>query len=366
MCYKCLFPSCADFIILLELRVKKALRFLGAVIICTFALVGIYQTFLHWRYASIRDFVQGKEASRTYDRDLLYLSPLGEPVVWVKPGNRVTLFFVDGFRGQAGAGIYREWFRELHDRHHINIVSPITGLQGWPFKERNREWNYREDMRQALQIYDAYTASLPSGHRVVLATQSFGALSNLTINAFAKRKPDSSVLISPLNTKLAYRFGGPLVQWLSSQTGWLRHIMPFMRRGENPARTRVWGIVNDRMSREIWDSMAKDVVNWEENLDQGEEVKAAAKYMEEELAPKVIGRSFLLIYGDDDLFFTREGFGGLAALLRKAGSIVDEVPLEKTGHMALFDNGGPQAKNMIVSLLRDTYRFKKRRVGERR
>jgi len=157
---------------------------------------------------------------------------LGEPIFMVKPGNTTTLFFIDGFRGQIGAGHYKPWFEKLHARG-INIVSPITGLQGWPFAFRTRQWHREEDMRQAVQIYDAYCANLPKGHKIIIGSMSFGALSNVTIGAKGKRKPDAMVFVSPLNTGLDYRSGSAVVRYLSSRIDIMQYIIPYMMRG-NP------------------------------------------------------------------------------------------------------------------------------------
>lgn len=198
--------------------VRKVARVLGIIFIAYFSVVGLGTSYSKWQYNRARRYVENKEASRDYHKDLLFLKPQGVPIFWVKPENTKTLFFVEGFRGQVGAGIYKEWFEELHKEHNINIIAPIIGLQGWPFKYRNREWSHYEHMRQALQIYNAYTANLNKDHTIIVGSMSFGTLSSVTINAFAERKPDASVMCSPLNTGLEYKSGGPIVQWFATQT----------------------------------------------------------------------------------------------------------------------------------------------------
>ena len=314
--------------------------------------------FYKWRYSSIKKFVNEKESGRKYDPVLLYNTPMGEPVLWVKPGNKTTLFFMEGFRGQVGIGIYRDWLKDLHEKHSINIIGPIIGLQGWPFEYRNRQWFFQEDIRTALQIYDAYTANLPSDHRIILMSQSFGALSSATIMARGMRKPDASILMAPLNTGLEYKSGGKIVQWLAKRKNILRHFIPYTSRKINPNRAGYWDIVNDGKNAQAWDTVAKNTMNWEENVNAGYQVDKAALFMENRIIPEVHGMKILLMHGEDDLYFSNTGYDRLAGLLRKNSNSVDVIGFKNTGHMILFDNGGDGAKKIIMSVLENRFDFK--------
>jgi hypothetical protein len=319
----------------------------------------LYKSFYYnWRYGSMKKFVNEKEANRNYDSMLLYQKPMGEPIFWVKPGNKTTLFFMEGFRAQVGIGVYRSWLKELHEKHSVNIIGPVIGLQGWPFEYRNRQWFFQEDMRQSLQIYDAYTAGLPPDHRIIVMSQSFGALGNAAIMARATRKPDVTIMMSPLNTGLVYKSGSKIIQWLAQRKGIVRHIVPFSERKMNPARAGYWDIVNDEKNRQTWETIAKDTLNWEENVNGGYQVDMAAILMENSVIPEIHGMKIVLLHGDDDLYFSNEGFGRLAGLLRKSGNTVDSVGFKDTGHMILFDNGGDEAKNIILSVLENRYDIK--------
>lgn len=338
---------------------KKIMKIIGIVLLIFLAVIGAYNVYQGIQYAGIKAHVEKIEAERTYDKDLLYLEPYGTPTILVDAKNTKTLFFVEGFRGQAGAGIYKPWFKELFEKHNINVISPIIGLQGWPFDKRNqRDWFYQEDMRQVLQIYDAYTANLPEDHVIVTGSQSFGTLQNLTILAKSMRKPDAAVLVSPFNTGSQYKNGGALVQWLATQKHWLKHILPYTKRGKNPERATAWDIVNDEKSLEVWENITKHIINPEENLFHGAIVDEAAKYMENELIPQVKNSKIVLIHGDDDHYFTQEGFQMLTEKLRSAGNVVERVICEDSGHMIFFDNGEEKAKNIFLNLLNDNYKVK--------
>ncbi len=331
-------------------KVKKILAAALKILVIFFALVGAYRCFILWQYHSVKQTVEKREADRTYDRDLKYSLPHGEPIFLVDASNRTTLFFIDGFRGQAGAGHYRAWFEALH-RKGINIVAPVTALQGWPFAYRTREWHREEDMRQALQIYDAYCTGLPKGHRVVVGSMSFGALSNTAIGAKGRRKPYAMVFVSPLNTGLDYKSESAVVRWLSTKAAWLQYIMPWMIRGKGRLRATPYDIVNDEKNLAAWNSVTKDTVNWEENLPQGVELNRAAVYMENDLVPQVKNQKVYILYGDSDLTFSIKGFESLAGMFRRAGNSVKSVCYPRSGHMLLYDNGGDAAKKTIEKVL---------------
>ncbi len=329
---------------------KKIWLFIAKVIILLFALVGAYSVFMDWQYQSVKKKVERIESSRTFDPDLKYNMPLGEPIFMVRPDNKATLFFIDGFRGQIGAGHYSPWFEELYGKG-VNVVAPITGLQGWPFAYRTRAWHREEDMRQALQIYDAYCANLPQDHRVIVASMSFGALSNVTIGAKGKRKPDAMAFVSPLNTGLDYKSGNALVRYLSSRIDLLQYVMPYMVRGKNKARATLYDIVNEEKNLAAWDAVLKDTVNYEENLPQGVELNASARYMEDELIPQIRGERIVILYGQEDLTFSAKGFESLASKFRAAGNDVKSYAFPNSGHMLLYDNGGDRAKEIIQGFM---------------
>lgn len=332
---------------------KKGLKAICIILVIYFAAVGFYKKYVDWQYNSVKDYVEKKESVRDYDKDLEFLKPLGEPIFWVKPQNNKTLFFVEGFRGQVGAGIYRAWFKELHEKHGINIVAPIIGLQGWRFEYRNRPWTHHEHMRQVIQIYNAYTANLPKNHRIIIGSQSFGTLSNVTINAKANFKPYASVFCSPLNTGLEYKSGGAVVKWLAKQTAWLQYIVPYMKRNKSPNRAGLWDIVNEENNKVVWDTIAKDIINWEETLGSSVQVQKVADYMEKDLVPQVKNSRIFICYGDDDLYFSQAGFEGLGKRFKDSGNDVTMMKMDDSGHMILFDNGAPAVKKKVLSLFNE-------------
>lgn len=332
--------------------ITAVIKRMGFVVLASFALVGLWFTMYQCQVSQAGKKVRAIESTRTYDKDLGWNLPHGRPIFMVDPNNSRTLFFFEGFRGQIGAGQYRDWFEELYTKHNINVIAPIVGVQGYAFDLRNREWDYVEDMRTALQIYEAYTAALPASHRVYVASMSFGALANATIAAKASRKPDGIMFVSPLNKGLDYRSQNPIVAWLSTQVEWLRFLLPYQMRGRNKARATLWDIVNDEKNVAIFKRYGEGMVNPEENLAQAAEVALARNFLQDALLPQISGIPFLVLAGDSDLYFNQEGFTQFAEILSKknSGSL---LVLKDTGHMVLLDNGAEEAQKAMLALMQN-------------
>lgn len=330
----------------------EILKIIGKYILILLVFIGAYKVYLYCHYEYIKAMSGKVDSRRKYDKDLLYDKNNGEPIFFVNPAYNTTMFFLDGFRGPVGGGINIDWFRELFNKYKINVVSPIIGLQGWPFEQRNREWHFQEDMRQALQIYDAYTALMPKRHNIFTVSVSFGALSNLTILAKAKKKPLTAVLISPLNSGLDFKTHGPIIRWLTKQLFWVRHIIPFSRPIVAPGRATMLDIVNRKKNLKLWE---RDIFTPEENANLGYEVQQSTIWLENNLIQQVRGMKILYIWGDDDLVFSQKGFRSLASKLQNAGNVIKTIVAEKSGHLLLFDNDEKNVKDSILKVLKNNF-----------
>jgi pimeloyl-ACP methyl ester carboxylesterase len=330
---------------------KKALKIIGFILLVIFAVFGLYKAIIYFQYLSIKAYAEDFEKGREYDPELLYLEKGGEPLLLVNKDYDTTLYFVEGFRALAPAGMYSDWFHRLHNEHKVNIIVPVYGLQSFPFEQRDRgdDWHYQEDMRTGLQIYDAYTSLLPQEHRVVTASMSFGTLINLTICVKSNRKPDSVVLMSPLNSYLDFKAAGELVHWFSKQTSWLRYVMPYSKAGTPPNRVSPWDIVNDEKNKEVYE---KFYMNPEDSAEYGYQNEVVAKWMEDNLIPRVKDMDITVIWGDSDLYFNQDGFRAFAGMLEKSGNDVETYVIENSGHMVLMDNGEEKVKDIVLDVLK--------------
>jgi pimeloyl-ACP methyl ester carboxylesterase len=325
---------------------KGLLAFLAGMMLVPLVILGLQRLLMWFQYQRMQRIVGSIEARRSYHPDLLYHQKGGEPLFLVNPENRKTLFFMEGFRTQSPSGMYMAWFRELFERHGFNIVVAVYGIQSCPFFYRNRDWSFHEDMRQAVQVYDAYTALLPGDHRVITMSQSFGALPHLAIVANARRRPDRIALLSPLNAEIDFRVSGALNHWLSRQTSWLRHIVWFAMARAAPDRASVWDIVNREKNLEM---AALDDINPEDSTRLGSISEKAGRYVEESLAPRVRNMPILMSWGDSDLYFSQRGFERLAELFRTGGNRVETMQLRNSGHMVLLDNESARLKARLLA-----------------
>ncbi len=326
---------------------KKMILRVVQVIVCIFALYGIYVLFMNNQTKSAEKKVLKLERGRVYTEDFQYNKNGGEPLILVDPDYTKTLFFIAGFRAQAPQGMYIDWFTDLHTNKQVNIIVPVYGLQSSPFKLRNREWYAVEDIRTVTQIYDVYTASLNEEHTIVTASMSFGTFPHSAVLKHAQRKPDVAVFMSPLNRGLEYKASGPVIYWLSEQSSWLQHILMYSFSGPPPGRASVWDIVNDEANKAI---NARLDVNDESNTAQAYQVELYAAYLEDRLIPDVKGMDIIVSWGDSDLFFSQDGFENFASLLAKNNQ-VEMVPLTDTGHMVLMDNGSETIKQKVEEKL---------------
>jgi len=318
------------------------------VLVIVLALIGAYRVFIDLQFTSTKKKVEAIEAKRSYDPDLLYYKDGGEPLVLVNPEYKTTLFFMEGFRTQSPAGMYEQYFRELFNKYKVNVVVPVYGIQSAPFSYRNRDWRFQEDMRLVLQVYNAYTALLPPGHRVVTCSQSFGTLPHAAIGAFVQRKPDAMIFLSPHNTGLDFKASGPFVHWLSKQTSWLQYVVLFSMAAPAPGRASVWDIVNNEKNLAM---AARNDTNPEDSSRYGYINEKVAAYIETRLLPKLGGMNCTVVCGDSDLYFAQTGFDHFTEVLRSAGASVSFTRIKNSGHMVLLDNGENEVKAIIASVL---------------
>jgi esterase/lipase len=331
------------------MKIKKAAILIIKLMVVLLAITALYNCFMSWQYNSFRKSAESIEAAWKFDPDLGYNLDGGEPLLLVKPENKVSMIFMEGFRTQNPAGMYMDWFNELHTKHNVNIAVIVYGLQSSPFKLRYREWNPQEDLRTALQVYDAYTSMMPKNHRVVTVSQSFGTYPHAGILARSLHRPDAAVFLSPLNTKMEYRAAGDFVFWLSKQMNLLQHIIAFTKPAPSPNRVSVWDIVNPEKNKKMAERFP---INPEDRSRHGVQVQETAALMESRLLPQIKGENILLVNGDSDLYFAQNGFSDIASLLTGNGNKVEHIVLKNSGHMVLADNGEDQLKAKILSILK--------------
>lgn len=326
---------------------KKILKFIFTILIIFFSVSSCQRTLLYIQYKNFEKYATKIESKNKYSPITKFNQNGGEPLFMVKKENKTTIFFMEGFRTQNPSGMYKDWFDELYNKYNFNIVVPVYGIQSSPFKLRNREWFFEEDLREIIQIYDAYCSNLDKDHKIIVISQSFGAFPNSFICLEGKRKPDLAIYLSPLNSKMEYKAAGPIVYWLSKQTSWLRHIFLFTKPSPAPNRESVWDIINKEKNLYY----AKNFpINPEDSAELGYKSEKAAFFMEKEILPYIKNLNIFVSWGDNDLYFSQKGFENFVNILSKNNK-VEYLKLQNSGHMVLLDNGEFILKEKIFSLI---------------
>jgi pimeloyl-ACP methyl ester carboxylesterase len=329
------------------MKLKKGLKILLFLLLIFLAIIGLHKLLLNIQYASMAKYANEFESKNEYTEITKFNKNGGEPLFLVNKKNNLTIFFMEGFRTQNPAGMYRDWLDFLHEKQNINIVVPVYGIQSSPFYLRNRQWHFEEDLREIIQIYEAYTTNLPENHKIIVVSQSFGALPNSFICLEAKRKPDLVVFLSPLNSFMEYKAAGPIVYWLSKQTSWLRYIFLFTKPSAAPNRKSVWDIVNDEKNLYYAENFP---INPEDSAELGYKSQKAAVFMEKNILPLIKNLTIFVAWGDQDLYFSQKGFENFVNILSSQNK-VESLKLDNSGHMVLLDNGEKILKEKLLSLI---------------
>jgi len=297
-------------------------------------------TWAHGSYTRGRVLRDDRAAS--YDAYLASLSGGGEPLFLVSPTATSTLIYFEGFRSRWVAGMYGEWLRDLHRRLDLNVVVPAIGLHGLPYRQRNLPWDYRLDVRQAIQLYDLYAAAQGPGHKISVMSSCAGSFCALAL--LAARPVDSAILLAPA----AAGFRAPrrmkrYARFLVA-TGAAPFIFPTYYRRGGDGRVGNWDVV-DEERRELANGTI--VGNREWNSAQFAELMKGSRWADRELVPRVRGRRITVVWGGEDSFMPPASIARLSRRLSENGNEVSEMVLPETGHMVLMDRFGERVKERV-------------------
>jgi pimeloyl-ACP methyl ester carboxylesterase len=238
--------------------------------------------------------------------------------------------------------MYGAWLRQLHKCLDVNVVAPLIGLHGLPFRQRNLDWDHMLDIRQAAQLYDIYAATQPPEHHVVVASSCAGSLCALALAA--GRPVEEIVLLAPA----AAGFGAPrrmkrYVRCLVD-THMSSFAIPLYYRAGTRKDVGNWDIHDEKLR-----SVANMTIagNREWNAAQFEQLIKASRWADEELVPRITGKRITVVWGERDNFMSPQSIDRLARRLREAGNEVDTLELPECGHMVLMDRHGDRVRNLL-------------------
>lgn len=302
------------------------------------AAIGAQRVWSAVAEARTRRAVRAYEAATDYEPDLGFVRGAGEPVFLVRPGNTTTLFFWVGFRMIGPRAMYGALLDRLHRDGGVNVIAPVVGPQSAPFSLRNAAWDYRTDIRHQLQIYDAYAATLPPGHRVVVGSECFGVLPSLVIAA--KRAPDAMVMIAPSTSAFSPGGRGGVV----ARSSLAPLVVPYHRR---PTPYPRWDVRDPACL-----ARARRIPYPPEfSVAQYYQLRGALRWLEDRIVPQVRGRDIAMVWGELDQFLPQGSLHALAGRLRAGGNRVQEHVFPDTGHYPLLDAVAPDAERAIAAFI---------------
>jgi pimeloyl-ACP methyl ester carboxylesterase len=288
------------------------------------------------------------ERDYSFDADFLWFEGGGEPLFLSRPSSDTTLIFIEGFRVMNPVGMHEEWLREFSDHHNINVAAPIIGLQSLPYDQRNREWFFQQDLRSAVQLYDAIHASVPEGHKIVVVGASGGALAAIAIAA--RREPALTILVAPpppdpafpRNVKPSVATAG---RWFYRHMDLAATLFPFTvvrlfrtRPGQIPKKA---GKGADNIVRGV-----------ETNVGQLAEMQRALRWSGATLQ-RLKSRNIMLLWGSEDETVEPEALRVLAQSLTAANNTIQAVEVPGVGHRVLLgDDGAPARRSILDALAR--------------
>ncbi|HWO93671.1 MAG TPA: hypothetical protein VNL92_02815, partial [Dehalococcoidia bacterium] len=319
------------------------------------ALLGAARLYRAAFYHQARRRVLKVERRVPYDPDLLYPDPMGRPIYLVDPRNDTTLLFLSGYRMLSMPGEHLDWFRELHGRG-INVLAPLVGIQSLPFDHRIVGTTLERDVREAVQVLDAYRSTLPSDHRIICASMSYGSIPSFAIAAL--RDVSDFVLLGPASVfaptgRSAH--SSATLQRMRNPTlrGWALALRPRALSQQDPmmkvvtriveglapllVRTRVesgWDIADPERRAE---AHQRFLLPADVPMSDMWMLERSMRLVRESYLPRITGKRFLMAWGELDSVVMPEQNEALADQLERLGNDVIRRPCERSGHLVLMD-----------------------------
>ncbi|HWO93670.1 MAG TPA: hypothetical protein VNL92_02810 [Dehalococcoidia bacterium] len=335
------------------------------------AALGALQVYRKAFYGMTRRRVIRLERPVNYDPDLLYPEPLGKPIYLVKPENDTTLLFLSGFRTLTMPGQHLDWFRELHEQHGINILAPVFGIQSLPFDQRMVGTTVERDVREVMQVLDAYRSTLPADHRIVCSCISYGAIPSLAIAAMrdvsdfiltgpapiitppgpTTRTPSivrrlKNPVLRPIAASLLKRLHNPESKGMRLTLAIAGQLVPTM------ARRRLesgWDIEHEERRQYAYDNLPLPA---DVPLADAKSMLTGIALTRESYLPRITGKRFLIAWGELDSLVTPEQNEALADELEQLGNEVIRRGYENSGHLVLMDGELEQVQDDILEFIR--------------
>jgi len=274
------------------------------------------------------------------------LSDTGMGITWIHDSADQTLFFIPSSEESAVEELYGSWLRELHSVQGINIiVPPLKGginkpsLDSPPFLPEERS-------RDVIFLFNMYSRMADAKHKITVLSTGDGSLQALEL-AKAGAGVDKYILISPVHDDKTNR-GVGVLQKISSLP-FFHFLLPWLPYSFGKNRIAPYDILNDELNNNFSEDPARFYPEFS-NEKSAFNIKREAEVLSREL-DQIIPNRFFILYGDDDLSYSLEGFERMGDALKDGGSEVTIMRISSSGRMLLFDNGKDRILDLLSILL---------------
>ncbi|MBB6478448.1 hypothetical protein [Spirochaeta isovalerica] len=270
----------------------------------------------------------------------------GRGISWINESASQTLFFIPSSQESAVEELYGSWLRELHTAQGVNIiVPPFNGAVNSPSLD-NQSVNPQSRSNQILYSFNLYSGMVGKKHDITVMSTGDGSLQALALAA-SGAAVDKYMLLSPVHGDRTNR-GTGFFQKIASLP-FLYYLLPWLPDSFGKNRIGPYDILNDELSESFSQREGVFYPRYINNRSLSAIDRAAGKSMED--IDKIDPNRFFIIYGDDDLSYSLEGFERMGDALKSGGSEVTIMRISSSGRMLLFDNGKGRILDLISILL---------------
>lgn len=270
----------------------------------------------------------------------------GKGVNWIHEGAGKTLFFIPSAQESAAEELYGPWLKELHDKQGVNIIIPPLKTSGTYPSLLSPVHNPDDRSRDLSYLYQMYSRLSGRDHAVTVLATGDGSIHALELAKLGV-SIDKLILLSPVHGDRTVR-GGNFFQKMASLP-LLNFVMPWLPSGFGKNRMGPYDILNDELNEKFQTHQGKYYPRYINTVQQAQTNRSGISSAEtlDEVKPN----RFFIIYGDDDLTYSLEGFERMGDALKAGGSEVTIMRISASGRMLLFDNGRDRIVDLISILL---------------
>jgi len=274
------------------------------------------------------------------------MSETGMGIMWIHESADQTLFFIPSSEESATEELYGSWLSELHSLQGVNIiVPPFRGEINRPSLE-SPAFNPERRSRDILFLFNMYSRMVGAKHKITVLSTGDGSLQAFEL-ARSGLSVDKYILLYPVHEGKTNRGSG--IQHKISSLPFLHFVLPWLPTSFGKNRIGPYDILNDELNKLFSETTARFYPRFTNERSVANIEREAGKLTERQTL--IQQNRFFIIYGDDDLSYSLEGFERMGDALKEGGSEVTIMRIPSSGRMLLFDNGKDRILDLLSILL---------------